>query len=153
MAILDTTATMKAPTSLVADVWCYFRFKPHDEKGKELDKTKAVCKLCNMEIKYCCNTTNLKNRLMRHHPESQPQTSSNQEQTQLKKLFVCKKHASLQKITKAFAVFICKDIRPDSFVENNGFQSLLSLLEPHYNIADMQTFKRGGHTKALCRRK
>ncbi|XP_041862941.1 E3 SUMO-protein ligase ZBED1-like [Melanotaenia boesemani] len=134
MAGEGKTTLLKAPSSLKADVWLYFGFKPSESNIEELDKTKAVCKLCDIEVKYCGNTTNLRNHLTRHHPTTQP-NASDQKQTKLENAFVCKLSSSssrAQKITEAIAVFICKDLRPFSVVENDGFQSLVKLLEPRY---------------------
>ena len=46
-----------APAAVKADVWAYFGFKVK-EGSYELDKSHAVCKLCNARVKYSGNTTN-----------------------------------------------------------------------------------------------
>ena len=108
------TAPPKAPSHLKADVWLHFRFKTHKDT-QELDKNKAVCKLCKIEVKYCGNTTNL--------PDTQSAKTPLQ-QSSVDKAFVCKLQPdslSERKITAAAATFICKDIRPYRVVENSGF--------------------------------
>ena len=123
-------ALKASPTDLKADVWMHFGFKKH-EGSNELDKSKTICKICSVEVKYCGNTTNLRNHLMRHHPETDPN------QTQLEKAFVCKLPANSprpQKITEAVATFICRDIRPYSVVENYSFCGLMKTLESRYVI-------------------
>lgn len=127
-------ASLKAaPGSLRADVWTHFGFKD-SENGDERDRTKTVCKICNKEVKYCGNTTNLRNHLKRHHPDTQ---ASGLKQTQLEQSLACKLPANstrAQKITEAVATFICKDIRPYCVVENDGFRNLIKTLEPRYVV-------------------
>lgn len=117
---------------LKADVWVHFGFKK-DGKNDVLDKQQAIFKLCNGTVKYCGNTTNLCNHLTRHHPaETQ---STRLKQTSLEQVLAPKLPASsqrAQKITEAVSVFICKDIRPYSVVENDDFRSLIKTLEPRY---------------------
>lgn len=36
-------------------------------------------------------------------------------------------------ITKSIAVFIAKDMRPYSVMENEGFQHMINMLEPRYD--------------------
>ena len=80
-------APLKAPPSLKADVWLHFGFKNYEDR-EELDKSKAICKLCKMEVKYCGNTTNQQNHLTRHHPDTQSaKTSDPKKQTPLEKAF------------------------------------------------------------------
>ena len=60
-----------APASLKASVWKHFGF--HEVEGKrDLDKTHAVCKLCETKIRYFGgSTTNMRNHVSRFHPEVQ----------------------------------------------------------------------------------
>lgn len=56
---------------------------------------------------------------------------------QLDRSFLCKlppNSARAQEITEPVAVFICKDLRPYSVVENSGFKKMVSTLEPRYTI-------------------
>ncbi|KAL7389832.1 hypothetical protein ABVT39_010551 [Epinephelus coioides] len=56
---------------------------------------------------------------------------------QLDTSFLCKlppSSARAQTITESVAIFICKDLRPYSVVENAGFQKMLHTLEPRYAI-------------------
>lgn len=130
-----------APTSLKADVWKFFGFKKN-EYSNELDKSKTICKICYMEVRYCGNTTNLRDHLTRHHPE-QTQSALALRQTQLEKAFEIKLAANsprAQKITNAIATYICKDIQPYSAVENDGFRGLMKTLEPRYVIPTRKQF-------------
>lgn len=125
--------------SFRSDVWTHFGFlcKP---RTQETDKSKMVCKLCQAELKYNSNTANLRNHLSRHHADALQQPMAkpvDSKQTQLDKAFVCKlppNSVRAQKITKSVAVFICKDLRPYSVVENQGFKKMIHTLEPQYAI-------------------
>lgn len=122
------------PPSLKADVWQHFGFK-NCEDSEEPDKSKAVCKMCKMEVKHCGNTTNLRNHLTRHHPDILLAKTADTKQRSLEKAFAVKLASTsprAQKITQSVATFICKDIRPYSVVENDGFQNLINTLEPRY---------------------
>uniref|UniRef100_A0A3P8QZG9 BED-type domain-containing protein n=1 Tax=Astatotilapia calliptera TaxID=8154 RepID=A0A3P8QZG9_ASTCA len=122
------------PPSLKADVWQHFGFK-NCEDSEEPDKSKAVCKMCKMEVKHCGNTTNLRNHLTRHHPDILLAKTADTKQCSLEKAFAVKFESTsprAQKITQSVATFICKDIRPYSVVENDGFQNLINTLEPRY---------------------
>ena len=63
------TPDLKRPASFKADIWNYFGFRLRNDKDKELDKSKAVCKTCQMEVKYSGNKTNLRNHMQRHHED------------------------------------------------------------------------------------
>ena len=63
----DVSRSLKTPETLKAPIWRNFGFR-EIEGTNELDKSKAVCKKCGIEVKHCGNTTNLKNHLRRHHP-------------------------------------------------------------------------------------
>src|SRR4029434_5252639 len=122
----------------------------------------AICKECHMKIKYCGNTTNLRAHLTRYHLElaapeevKRPKVvvlSPNQrtlDQTKMIKLPPNSERA--KKITEAIAYFISKDVQPYSVVENEGFQNLLSILEPRYAIPSREIFYRHCHSQTLQR--
>lgn len=46
--------------------------------------------------------------------------------------------ARANKITRSVLCFICKDMRPLSVVENEGFRNTMATLEPRYNIPSRQ---------------
>ncbi|KAL2079757.1 hypothetical protein ACEWY4_011180 [Coilia grayii] len=125
---------LKSPPGLKADVWQHFGFKSYEDR-EELDKTKAICKLCQIEVKYSGNTTNLRNHLSRHHPDVALAKTSGANQTALEKAFGVKLPSNSPRalsITEAVGIFISKDIRPYSVVENAGFRLLMKRLEPRY---------------------
>uniref|UniRef100_A0A3P9CVN5 BED-type domain-containing protein n=1 Tax=Maylandia zebra TaxID=106582 RepID=A0A3P9CVN5_9CICH len=128
--LICSPSTLRA----AADVWQHFGFK-NCEDSEEPDKSKAVCKMCKMEVKHCGNTTNLRNHLTRHHPDILLAKTADTKQRSLEKAFAVKFESTsprAQKITQSVATFICKDIRPYSVVENDGFQNLINTLEPRY---------------------
>lgn len=45
-----------------------------------------------------------------------------------------------QSNTKSIAEFICKDLRPYSVVENDGFRRMLATLEPRYEVPSCRHF-------------
>lgn len=134
-----SSSVKAAPSTLKADIWSHFGFqcKPGTQ---EIDKSKVVCKLCQAVLKYCNNTTNLRNHLSRHHADALQQPAAkpvDSRQMQLDRSFLCKlppNSARAQEITESVAVFICKDLRPYSVVENSGFKKMVSTLEPQYAI-------------------
>ncbi|XP_034050992.1 zinc finger BED domain-containing protein 1-like [Thalassophryne amazonica] len=124
-------AELKSPPGMKADVWQYFGFKRYEDKD-ELDRTKAVCKLCQIEVKYSGNTTNLRNHLSRHHADTAKPVAN---QTALEKAFGVKFPSNSKRalsITEGLGIFISKDLRPYSVVENAGFKLLIKRLEPRY---------------------
>lgn len=135
-----------APSCLKADVWEHFGFKKKKESD-DLDKSIAVCKLCDTNVKYSGNTTNLRAHLKRHHPNKVMLTEEDPkklrprdpQQTTLDIDGGCShKFPSAsprsQKITESIAYFICQDLRPYSVVENAGFRRMVNAMEPRYPI-------------------
>ena len=137
--VSSSSSVKPAPSNHKADVWIHFVF-PCKPGTQERDKSKVVCKICQAVLKYCSNTTNLRNHLSRHHADvlQQPMAkSADSKQTQLDQALMCKLapgSARAQKITESVAVFICKDLRPYSVVENEGFKKMVNTLEPRYAI-------------------
>ncbi len=68
MANAGDPLTLTTPLNKKAAVWKHFRFRKHDYEGTA-DKNIAICVICHADVKYCSNTTNLRNHLTRHHPE------------------------------------------------------------------------------------
>lgn len=130
----ESAASLKTPPGLKADVWEHFGFKSYEDKD-ELDRTNAVCKLCRRDVPYSGNTTNLRNHIARHHGDlAKPASSS---QTALEKAFGVKFPSNSMRalsITEGIGIFITKDLRPYSVVENAGFRLLMKRLEPRYVV-------------------
>lgn len=57
--------TLSKPSQLKSDIWNHFGLKT--AKDKDLDKTKVVCEICQVELSYYRNTTNLRNHLTMYH--------------------------------------------------------------------------------------
>ncbi|XP_048020934.1 E3 SUMO-protein ligase ZBED1-like [Megalobrama amblycephala] len=126
-------AALKTPETLKAAIWHHFGFRSNKEN--ELDKSKAICKACQMEVKYCGNTTNLRNHMMRHHQDIISKPATGPQQMTLKQTLQLPTNSERSvKITEAIAGFICKDMRPYSVVENVGFRRLMKVMEPNYVI-------------------
>ncbi len=128
----DNKALLKTPDSLKSDIRQHFGFR-NSLGTNVLDKSKAICKLCQLEVKYCGNTTNLRNHMSRHHHPNVTNEPSGPQQRKLKESLQLPTNSTrAKKITEAIATFVCKDMRPYSVVENVGFKRLMKVTEPHY---------------------
>lgn len=59
---------VKTPELLKADIWNYFGFR--NVETTKFDISKAICKICQMEVKFCGNMTNFRNHMQQHHQEN-----------------------------------------------------------------------------------
>lgn len=128
-----------APSTFKSKVWAHFGFYQAD--SGTLDKEFAICKSCRHKVKYTGNTSNMHSHLIYHHPElaAEEKTASvsNASQPTINAVFKAKLPSGstrAESITKSIACFICKDLRPYSVVENEGFRRMLNTLEPRYDI-------------------
>ncbi|XP_048857121.1 E3 SUMO-protein ligase ZBED1-like isoform X1 [Brienomyrus brachyistius] len=135
-----------APSNLKSTVWQHFGFCEDKEKGV-VDKSHTVCKVCRAKFKYFGNTTNMKKHITRFHSELQERTSvpiaSSAGFTQRTLEQVAKLPSNSEKakrITRSVAGFIAKDLRPYCVVENEGFRSMLQVLEPRYSVPSRRYF-------------
>lgn len=120
---------LKMPKTLKATIWHHFGFRNNKETD-ELDKSKAICKACHMEVKYCGNTTNLRNHMLRHHQDLMSKLSTGLQEMKLKQTLPLPHNSARSvKITEVIAGFVCKDMRPYSVVENEGFRRLMRVTE------------------------
>ena len=132
-----------APAAFKADVWAYFGFKTR-EGCNDFAKSHAVCKLCNARVKFSGNTTNLRSHVARHHDNVALQANVKRvdpaqqtiQEVNFSKLPATSTRAT--KITQSVLSFICKDMRPLSVVENEGFRNMMTTLEPRYTIPSRQ---------------
>ena len=115
-----------SPSNRSSSVWKHFGLK----KGPtgRLDKTKAVCKLCNQPLSTGGGTTNLKNHLKaKHAPEYEALYPAQESQPSLDSYVSpkVKKWASsslqAKKVTDAVAQFIVTDLWPVNVVDGLGF--------------------------------
>ncbi|XP_039895251.1 E3 SUMO-protein ligase ZBED1-like isoform X2 [Simochromis diagramma] len=134
-----------APTAFKADVWTYFGFRTK-EGSKDYDKSYAVCKICTARVKYSGNTTNLRTHVSRHHSDVASNANfktkrGDPSQRTIEEVNFSKLPATstrTTKITQSVLVFICKDMRPLSVVENKGFRNMIKTLEPRYTVPSRQ---------------
>lgn len=134
-----------APAAFKADVWTYFGFRTK-EGSKDYDKSYAVCKICTARVKYSGNTTNLRTHVSRHHSDVASNANFKTkrgdpsqrtiEEVNFSKLPATSTRAT--KITQSVLVFICKDMRLLSVVENKGFRNMIKTLEPRYTVPSRQ---------------
>ena len=100
----------------------------------------AVCVHCEKELSYCKTTTNLRDHLIRIHPNKYF-TAEKKETTKSQKTkidsFVTKTVYSkghVKKITNLIIEMIVLDLRPAAMVECTGFKCLINYLEPGYRV-------------------
>ena len=142
-------------------VWEHFKFK--STNGKE-DRSNTVCNLCETTFRYYTgSTSSMSAHLKRKHNliiTSERKVDENDNikskttrgtrstisgQLQISDVlgrknllpFSSIRHKS---ITKSIGVFIAKDMRPYSVVENEGFKAMLRELEPRYEIPSRRHF-------------
>uniref|UniRef100_A0A672JKK8 BED-type domain-containing protein n=1 Tax=Salarias fasciatus TaxID=181472 RepID=A0A672JKK8_SALFA len=138
-----TMCLVYAPRSIYkSEIWTHFGFYSKDG-GR--DKSHAICKMCLSKVKYCGNTTNLRAHVARHHQDVEVKgkqaTSSSQltlEQVTSAKFASSSPRAA--KITHSVIYYMCKDMRPLSTVEGDGFRFNVNTLEPRYTIPSRQHF-------------
>ncbi|KAM9783585.1 E3 SUMO-protein ligase ZBED1-like isoform X3 [Syngnathus typhle] len=125
-------------------VWRHFGFQKKD--GSTDSKRRAVCKFCHAVIKYSGNTTNLAAHLKKKHdisPSSSGRENNTDTTPSVSTFFpqmLSKNSKRAKSITAAISYHICKDLRPFSSVEGEGFSELMNTLEPRYTIPSRQYF-------------
>ena len=89
----------------------------------------------------------MQSHLQRHHPDllavRAAEANASGKQAAVNALFNAKRPFSSPRavnITKSIATFICRDLRPYSVVENEGFRQMLQTLEPRYEILSRKYF-------------
>lgn len=61
------TYVIVSNTKRKSDIWTHFGFRK-GWKTSEIDRTVAICKLCDAEVKHAGGTTNLLHHMRRKHP-------------------------------------------------------------------------------------
>uniref|UniRef100_A0AAZ1Y5E7 BED-type domain-containing protein n=1 Tax=Oreochromis aureus TaxID=47969 RepID=A0AAZ1Y5E7_OREAU len=129
-----------APAAFKADVWTYFGFRTK-EGSKDYVKSYAVCKICTARVKYSGNTANLRThvntvyKIKRDFTEAiSPFPSSSA--LPPTSAYVISYDSTPHNIS--VLVFICKDMRPLSVVENKRFRNMIKTLEPCYTVPSRQ---------------
>ena len=138
----DDKPTLQSPKGAKSPYWQHFGFEVNSE-GVKLNESVVKCKLCYRDVGYSRNTSNLKQHIELHHPESMPGTSgcgSVAKQTIIDS-FSTNPRPKLKRggkrdreITEALTRFVAKDMRPSALIEGEGFSELVHTLEPAYEI-------------------
>ncbi|KAG8433887.1 hypothetical protein GDO86_012308 [Hymenochirus boettgeri] len=124
--------------------WTFFGFQG-DAYGRIIDKTKIICKLCGVRLSYSGNTTNLRQHLIYKHrreynelvgtqgavvdPQKNVESTPSREMTS--RAIVA---PTVGRTTKAVADFIVRDLMPVEIIEGEGFNQMLSILDPNYKL-------------------
>ena len=107
-----------------------------------MDEKAVRCTLCDNNVRYSNNTTNLKQHLQAWYPAALPkgESSKSPQQTTME-AFSQKESPKLPRgsrrtkdITQAIAEFVSKDVHPVAVVEGVGFRNLVATLDPAYQI-------------------
>ena len=151
------------PACLKSEVWKFYKFPVSTVNGRKVvDKSRVVCSKCSEILKYSGGTTNLRTHLERHHqypkcagitmkkkskivPGNLPVSGAGPCPTDEKRAaFFATKYSfnsyQSKKITKAIGIFLVKDMRPYSLVENAGFINLVKTLDSRYQIPSRTYF-------------
>ncbi|XP_070400496.1 E3 SUMO-protein ligase ZBED1-like [Nothobranchius furzeri] len=126
---------------LTASVWKSFAF--YEKANKTIDKSYAICKICKAKVKYLSNTTNMRQHLVRFHPETEnaPLTVPAKLGTILETVSKLPKNSEkARSITKAIATFIATDLRPYSVVNNKGFRLVVHTMKSRYKLPHRKHF-------------
>ena len=135
---------LETPKGAKSIYWAHFGFEV-DKDGRRIDEKNVRCHLCNKAIGYSGNTTNLSQHLNKWHPEV---LSSSMAETSPKSLTqvtlkscafrptakMATNSQRAQQITQGIAEFIARDMRPISVIEGKGFQNLLAIIDPSYQV-------------------
>ena len=139
-------AIVNPPTSCRSAVWKYYGFPTKDGT---IDKSKTICKICFATFKYCAGSTSsmsahlkgqhsideksevLQSKTAKTSPGTKNSTGIGQSKIQdVMKNKLPRSGNRATAITKSIGVFIAKDMRSYSAVENKGFQHMINFLEP-----------------------
>ena len=127
-----------------SNVWEHFGFKLKDN-GTILDKTKAVCKYCEAEIKYTGgSTSNLASHYNNHHLILEKKSETSSGQASIDAAFSASKkypktsgrHLLLQ---RKVAEYLVADMKPLSTVESPAFRNLCTSLDPKFDVPSKKT--------------
>ena len=131
---LGTTAsTTSACSTPASDVWNYFK--------RIEGEPKARCTKCGNVYAYRGGTTNLRNHLLAKHSSMYKAADDKTQRKLTFKAQKCSKEKE-KEITYRILYMICEDLRPVRMVECTGFKSLMSYLEPGYQIPSRKYFTR-----------
>ncbi|XP_065133764.1 E3 SUMO-protein ligase ZBED1-like [Paramisgurnus dabryanus] len=130
------------PNNLRSSIWKHFGFWT---ENKNMKKDKVVCKLCDREFPYHSSTTSMRGHMQLHHPDEYKDLEREEppaKQPKLTNFFPPSaplNAARKEAINSKLAKFICRDMRPISIVEGEGFIDFVRELEPRYIIPSRTT--------------
>ena len=124
-----------------SNVWDHFGFKCNEE-GVIIDRSKATCKYCFIEIKYAGgNTSNLSSHYTNNHgskvDKSTVQPSISKAFGATKKYPKGSNHQVM--LERKLVEFLVADLRPLSTLDSPSLRKLLAALDPKFNIPDRKT--------------
>ncbi|XP_056022020.1 E3 SUMO-protein ligase ZBED1-like [Ostrea edulis] len=165
MAAKQDFVKLVIPTGAKSAVWDSFGLPVYEKNGvRTTDKSKVICKVCDIQLKYNGNTTNMMKHLSRHHPSAMlSPTCGGTKSTNIKKendtdlprasssgqllLTDLKKHTKYSSdstrakaLNRKVGVFIAKDLRPLSIVDNKHFREFVTELDPRYSLPTRKHF-------------
>ncbi len=125
-----------------SEIWTHFGFKC-SEAGVILDKTKATCRHCFVDIKYAGgNTSNLATHFNNHHLQDHKPAAMKQPSV-LTAFGATKKYPRDSKhqqfLQRRVVEYLIADLRPLSTVESSAFKDLCSSLDPKFALPDRKT--------------
>ncbi|XP_075045994.1 E3 SUMO-protein ligase ZBED1-like [Mixophyes fleayi] len=142
--LLEGTQNLVSLGRAQSRYWTFFGFQG-DAYGRIIDKTKIICKLCGVRLSYSGNTTNLRQHLIYKHRREynelvgtqgavvDPQKSIDSvSPRELASRAVVA--PTVGRTTKAVADFIVRDLMPVEIIEGEGFNQMLSILDPNYKL-------------------
>ena len=140
-------------------IWKYFGLK---KQGGIIINNEAICKICNITVKYSGGTSNLNSHMRAHHPsvsldsfKSSAKTSVNVvkvessektiAQPSISTVFASKeKYSSSSKraeiITSTITDFLIQDMRPFHTIETTWFRRMVNTLDPKYTVPSRKQF-------------
>ncbi|KAI7801081.1 putative zinc finger BED domain-containing protein 1-like, partial [Triplophysa rosa] len=149
----ESERILLTPKDLKSAVWRFFGF--WSVKGYIIDKTNVIFKLCKKPLLYHSTTSNLTTHMQSCHPEEFSR-ECHDEGPALKQSSVTSFYttnttqplpsAKQEEITQKLTEFICKDMRPISIVDGEGFQNFVRALNPRYNFPSRGTMTRKSKT-------
>ncbi|MEW8548465.1 MAG: hypothetical protein AB2693_33600, partial [Candidatus Thiodiazotropha sp.] len=138
-----------------SDIWQHFGLQK-TKATNTINENVAVCRKCDMVVKYSGGTTNLMVHMRRHHPmalssSSRKAQSSNvaskietvKATSSISQLFGSKYASTSEKsklVTDKIARFIIKDLRPYSIVDSPEFREMINCLDPRYVVPNRKVF-------------
>ena len=152
MATQSSAAKIVPNAAAKSGVWVHFGF-PGNAAGTIVSKQHAVCHICNQDMSYKNNTTNLFSHLECHHREEYAKlrkTGPTTTETQQPSIAESFAHAvplgasstRHKQLVDAVGMFIIRDLRPLSVVEGEGFCRLMTVAEPRFKLPSRTHFSQ-----------